>query len=150
VLTRSRWSDAPLRDIVRETLQPHGQAEAVRLEGPSVYLSADQSFSIALAIHELATNAIKYGALSVPSGKVSIAWEAGRAGTDDAFAFKWTETGGPVVAMPRRRGFGSRLLNRALAPQFGGSVDISYRPEGLRFTLHTTMKRLRTDSSAAA
>ncbi|MBB4632455.1 sensor histidine kinase [Sphingosinicella soli] len=150
VLTRSRWSDAPLQDIVQETLQPHGHGESIRLQGPAVYLSADQSFSMALAVHELATNAVKYGALSVPSGKVAIAWEAGRAGTDDVFAFEWAEADGPQVALPKRRGFGSRLLKRALAPQFGGAVDIAYRPEGLRFTLQTTMKRLRTDNAVSS
>lgn len=150
VLTRSRWSDAPLRDIIQETIRPHGHDEAIRFQGPSVYLSADQSFSMALAVHELATNAMKYGALSVPSGKIAITWEAGRAGSDDAFAFEWAEIDGPAVAVPKRRGFGSRLLNRALAPQFGGAVDIAYRPEGLRFTLRTTMKRLRTGGAATA
>lgn len=150
VLTRSRWSDAPLKDIVEETLRPHGNAAAIRLNGPSIYLSADQSLSIALAVHELATNANKYGALSVPSGKIDIRWQAGRAGTDDPFAFEWIEADGPFVALPKRRGFGSRLLNRALAPQFGGVVDVTYRPEGLRFTLQTTMKRLRTETAVPA
>ncbi|RKS88876.1 sensor histidine kinase [Sphingosinicella microcystinivorans] len=150
ILTRSRWSDAPLKDIVEQALRPHGNAEAIRLSGPSIYLSADQSLSMALAVHELATNATKYGALSVPSGKIDIRWQAGRAGTDDPFAFEWIEVDGPPVALPKRRGFGSRLLNRALAPQFGGAVGVMYRPEGLHFTLQTTMKRLRTETSAAA
>jgi len=150
VLTRSRWSDAPLKDILEETLRPHGNAAAIHFGGPSIYLSADQSLSIALAVHELATNATKYGALSVPSGEIDIRWQAGQAGTDEPFAFEWIEANGPPVALPKRRGFGSRLLQRALAPQFGGAVDLMYRPEGLRFRLQTTMKRLRTDVSVAA
>ncbi len=144
VLIRSRWNGASLSDIVQETLRPHGHAEAISLEGPPISLSADQTLSMALAVHELATNALKYGALSVASGKVAIRWEGGQEGTDDAFTFTWIEADGPKVSAPKRRGFGSRLLKRALVPQFGGAVEIDYDPDGLRFTLRTSMKRLRT------
>lgn len=149
ILTRSRWSDAPLRDIVAGTLEVHRHAGAIHIDGPAVYLSANQALAMGLAVHELATNAVKYGALSVSGGTISITWQAGTPGSEEDFRFEWTEAGGPPVARPTRKGFGSRLLERALVPYFGGAVDMAYEPGGLRFTLRTRMNRLHAGTDAA-
>lgn len=150
ILTRSRWSDAPLRDIVTGTLEVHRHAGVIHIDGPAVYLSANQALAMGLAVHELATNAVKYGALSVPGGTITITWQAGAPGSAEPFRFEWMEAGGPPVARPTRKGFGSRLLERALVPYFGGAVDMVYDAAGLRFALRTTMNRLHTDTAAAA
>ena len=91
-----------------------------------------------MALHELSTNAAKYGALSNNAGKVLIRWGV----ADDTFTFTWEETGGPPVDAPTRRGFGSRMIEQALASYFHGNVELSFKPNGLCFTLNAPMSGL--------
>ncbi|MCO5091956.1 sensor histidine kinase [Bosea sp. (in: a-proteobacteria)] len=140
ILTRSSWNSAPIGVVVEGALAPHRMGGGrIRIDGPPLQLPADQAMTMALAINELATNAVKYGALSVEGGEVAIRWSIGRPGSGDAFRFEWTERGGPPVAKPRRQGFGSRLVERVMAQKFQGEVVLDYRPEGLRYLLTTTM-----------
>lgn len=134
VLTNGASSaSAQLRDIVQNSLSVHAGADRERIiiEGPCVTLGSKQALSMVMALHELGTNAVKYGALSSSSGHIRINWyfDAGR------FIFFWTEKGGPCVQKPTRRGFGSRLIERTLAASLGGSAELHYLPEGLEFRL---------------
>ena len=130
LLTGASWEGAYLQEVLAGELAPHGE-DRVRLEGPAVRLSAQQALSLALVIHELATNAAKYGALSAAGGRVEVAWrlEAGR------LSLAWVERGGPTVTTPTRRGFGSRLIERTASHELGGRATARYRPEGVEVDL---------------
>ncbi|MBP0493631.1 PAS domain S-box protein [Roseomonas sp. SG15] len=136
MLVRSGWKGALLGEVLAETLEPHaGNAGAVRYsaEGPPVRLSSDTTVILNLALHELATNAAKYGALSAPDGHVEVVWELeARTGAETpAVVISWRERGGPPVRPPERRGFGSRMLERALPYQSGAEVSLSFPPPGV-------------------
>ena len=138
LLTAKTWQSAPIQSVVEGALTPHmSGAERFIIEGEHLALSAKQSLSMALTVHELATNAAKYGALSVPSGLVRISWST--KSVNDAgerqFIFTWHESGGPTVSKPERTGFGSRLITRVLAADFEGEVRIDYPPEGVTCVL---------------
>jgi PAS domain S-box-containing protein len=141
ILTQTVWARASLDYLVRESLKGHGDPMRFRIEGPSVELSSKTALAMALALHELATNATKYGALSQDRGLIDVTWSV----TDDEFKFEWRESGGPVVVEPTRRGFGSRMIERALAGYFSGKATIDYAPTGLVFTLHGPIEALTAD-----
>lgn len=120
---------ADLTAIASAVLAPYLGAEGrVRVRGGSVELPARAAIPMTLALHELATNAAKYGALSNHEGTVDLSW---RIGDDGTLFVEWLERGGPPVAPPARRGFGTRMIERSLASQLGGRVDIRFEPEGL-------------------
>ena len=120
-----------------------GNPAQIEARGPPAVLSPKQALSLSLALHELATNALKYGALSSDRGRVSINWDTGAPGSDDPFLFRWAESGGPPVAMPRRHGFGSRLIKNSLAQEFGGTVELEFHPDGVVCTLRSRMAMLK-------
>lgn len=130
LLSETRWEGADLRRLVEEELLAFslGTATRVSIRGPDLALPPAAAQSIAMALHELATNAAKYGALSQPEGRVDVAW---RGGGCEPLRLTWTERGGPRVARPRRRGLGTAILSRALAGSLGGSTRMDWRPEGL-------------------
>lgn len=130
VITDQNWAGANLRDLIERAVagQLQGGTRLV-LQGPPVGVAPKTALSLALAFHELVTNALKYGALSNPAGAVTLAWSVDAA--EGRLRLVWTEAGGPPVAAPVRRGFGSRLLERALAADLGGKVVLRYEPEGL-------------------
>ncbi len=135
LLTRSNWENASIADIAADTLQSRGgNAERVRVTGPEVLLGPKESVAIAMALHELNTNALKYGALSNEDGKVELEWSVAREGTPRV-RLVWQERGGPPVRPPEHRGFGSLLLERTLARDLSGSVDLEYRRGGVRCTI---------------
>jgi two-component sensor histidine kinase len=144
ILSRSSWNAAPIDAVVRAALSPlRGSQEQISITGPALDLTARQALSLALAVNELATNAMKYGALSCASGTISITWAPGAPDSYEPFRFIWRELGGPPVVTPMRKGFGSRLIERALAGDFGGEVRMDYAPEGLRCELTAPMGNLR-------
>ena len=126
LLTARNWSGADMTDIVARAMQPFAAGQ-IRTEGPSVDVSPQRALALSMALHELATNAAKYGALSVPSGRVELGWKA-RGGE---LHLSWTEQGGPEVQPPSRRGFGSRLLEQSLGREFGGEVRLQYPQQGV-------------------
>lgn len=129
LLNRANWEAAPLCDVIRSAAapcDPHGARLAI--SGPNVRVSPRMAVSLTLAIHELCTNAVKYGALSNGSGQVAIDWSV----EDGRLKLSWAEQGGPPVNPPQRRGFGSRMLERALAGDLGGTVQLEFAPTGLR------------------
>ncbi|MBP0446357.1 PAS domain S-box protein [Roseomonas sp. SSH11] len=133
VLTANEWSGAPLDEILRRSLAPHGGPPSrVSLHGLPFRLPSTTAITLGLAFHELATNATKYGALSTPEGQLEVRWDLQR-GLDGQRGLRiaWRERGGPPVTPPERQGFGSRLLEEGLAYQLGGTVRLRFAPEGL-------------------
>ena len=128
VLTRQNWEAGSIHHIVAEATAPHhGGDGRLAVEGPALDLEPKTAVAMALAMHELATNAVKYGALSTPAGRVEVRWSAeGR-----RLNLTWRETGGPPVQPVVTRGFGARLLERGLSAELDGSVTLDFRPEGL-------------------
>ena len=140
VLTRESWESASMLRIVEDALAPYrGAAGRFRIAGEDLRLPPKTAVSLALAIHELATNAVKYGSLSVDGGFVEIAWTVG----EGRLQFRWREQGGPAVAAPSRRGFGTRLIERSLAAEFEGEVSIDFRPDGVVCTVDAPLPRAR-------
>ncbi|MBX9991106.1 sensor histidine kinase [Phreatobacter oligotrophus] len=147
ILTQTEWTSAPILDVVEGALAPHRSGTGrFSVSGPPVMLSSRQALSLALAINELATNAVKHGALRQPEGQVSISWET----AGDAFRFAWLESGGEPVAPPRRRGFGSQLTERILPADFGGRASLDFAPTGLAYSLTGQLAALDTAEAAAA
>lgn len=134
VLTRESWDGADLRTLVETAIHPfQGPGpDAFQLSGPDMRVGPYAAISISLALHELATNAVKYGALSTPAGRVRIGWSVG---AGQVFRLEWIETGGPVVTPSDRRGFGSRLILQVLPDQLQGAAELEYRPAGIAFRL---------------
>ncbi len=133
VLTGMSVTAAEISAIARTAVAPHVDGDdRISIVGPQVYLSAQQALGLSLAIHELATNATKYGALSRPEGRITIRWDKQ---DDDRFTFDWQESGGPLVTEPTRRGFGSRLTERVVSDLFQGQAGIRFEPAGVAFSL---------------
>ena len=133
ILTRTNWSSAPVREVVEGALAPHRSRQgSIAISRPAVELSPKRALALALAVHELATNAVKYGALST-EGKVEIVWSESFVGGQPTFNFVWTESGGPNVVEPPKdkKGFGSRLIEGMRASAFGGNVRTVFGPGGV-------------------
>ncbi|RUW89929.1 sensor histidine kinase [Mesorhizobium sp. M7A.F.Ca.US.010.02.1.1] len=140
LLTRSNLAEADIHDVTRESLAPFRTGDGrVQVDGPPVMLSSKQALTLTLAVNELATNAVKYGALSNETGQIRVLWRAGRPGTEDPFYFSWVETGGPPLGPPVRKGFGSRIIERVLAQDFSGQAALMHDPSGIRCELTTQM-----------
>ncbi|PSO14475.1 ATP-binding protein [Bradyrhizobium sp. MOS003] len=141
VLVRENWEAAELREVVTEALAAHAEPESARLNfgGPDLRMRPSAALAISMALHELATNAVKHGALSNSSGTVDLAWKV-----DDRFELCWTELGGPPVVPPSRRGFGTRLIQQGLPHEFGGAdVDLRFAPEGVVCVIRASLQEIR-------
>lgn len=134
ILNREGWDGADLTDIVAEALRPFDHENRVHVKGPQIRLTAKAAVAFALGLHELVTNAVKYGSLSSEAGSIDICWSAraGLEGSSHRLKLAWQEKGGPSVRVPERRGFGSRLLERSLAAELNGTVDLAFEATGLR------------------
>jgi two-component sensor histidine kinase len=143
LLVETSWRAAPIRDILRSELGPYddGAGTRVLLTGPAVELSAELAVPIGMAIHELTTNAAKYGAFSTPRGWLEVEWDV--RGTDSARKLQlwWTERDGPQVEKPSRKGFGSSLIQRLLTTQCRAEIDFDFRRPGLRFQMSVPLIR---------
>ena len=138
VLTRENWEGAELSAVVADAVRPLDTADdrpsRFRVVGPSLRLPPRLALSIAMALHELGTNAVKYGALSAEGGRVDIGWNVRRE-VETRLSLRWTESGGPPVVKPTRTGFGSRLIERSLARELAGDVRLAYEPAGVICTI---------------
>jgi two-component sensor histidine kinase len=135
LLTSKRWHAIAFRDILNSELEPYQQAERVNLGGPDFDLEAEVATTVGMVIHELTTNAAKYGALSASSGTIDVHWTLETV-ADDADArvtLKWREHGGPQVQPPDKKGFGSILIERLIVRQFGGSAKFEFGRDGMVF-----------------
>lgn len=140
ILSRVNWEDTPMQELAREVLSSGpANRNAVQLDGPALVLPPKQALAIALALHELQTNALKYGALSVDGGTVSLNW---RLGPEARLDLVWTENGGPRVTPPDRRGFGTMMIEQGLAADLGGSAQLEFRPEGLVCRIEASCERV--------
>ncbi|SFR98219.1 PAS domain S-box protein [Sphingomonas jatrophae] len=134
LLTREVWGATTIDAVAAEALAAHDPDRSrITIDGPEVRIAPKTAISLALALHELATNALKHGALGTPAGTVRLAWQITSDAADTAprLQLSWIERGGPPVALPDRRGFGSRLIERALAAELGGSVTLTFAPAGV-------------------
>lgn len=137
LLVSQQWEGASLAELVLHQLEPFGtNGDRLSCEGPNVFLSSDEAESIGLALHELATNCVKYGAWSVPTGTVAVRWTFERDGEQPSpLNVQWVEHGGPAVKPPTREGFGRRVIERMVAQKLGGTVDLIFDALGVRWTL---------------
>lgn len=136
-LTRRHWENAELRELLAASLAPYATAAAERivLRGEDLVLRPRAVLTLAMAVHELTTNAAKYGALSTPAGRVEVRWQPEERDGKPMLVIAWIESGGPTVEPPARRSFGSRLIEGGIAAELGGQAVLEYVPEGLRCEL---------------
>jgi PAS domain S-box-containing protein len=129
LFVESRWTGAELRELISEELAPYRRNDGTRIsiEGPKLLLEPNTAQMMAVICHELTTNAAKYGALCGEDGRVAVTWTTS---TDRGFVLRWIETGGPPVAVPTRRGFGTRVIGK-MVQQAKGEIQFDWRPEGL-------------------
>ncbi|WP_374471437.1 sensor histidine kinase [Phenylobacterium sp.] len=136
ILTAEKWNGAELRDLLVEVLGIHSGAQGrITFEGPAIRLRPQSAVAVAMATHELATNALKYGALSIDRGLVHIHWAVDGAPGSEALRLCWSERGGPLVVPPSEKGFGSRLLGQGIARELNGDAHLEFRPDGVLFTI---------------
>ncbi|WP_230279764.1 CHASE domain-containing protein [Croceicoccus sp. Ery15] len=134
LLTQSEWGTTPVRSVIEVEMAPYAQGRdaVVEMNGPHVELAPNDALSMGLAIHELATNAAKYGALSTADGKVEVDWDLM---SDDLVRVRWRESGGPEVSQDRKRGFGTDLIEKIVAHELRNPVELVFEPTGVRCTM---------------
>jgi two-component sensor histidine kinase len=144
MLVSGMSESASVTDTINQALAPHVDSEGrASIDGPEFRMTPRQTLSMALTIHELATNAVKYGALSVDSGHVDVSWSLTPIdASEEILNFVWKETGGPTVTVPSTRGFGSRLISRVLAADFNGDVTVTYDPNGVICELRANIHKM--------
>jgi PAS domain S-box-containing protein len=144
LLAQNRWEGGELTAIITDETRPYHGADQFLIEGPPIILMPDAVQPVSLLIHELATNAVKYGALSATSGRVCITWRVSPA---DDLEIRWVETGGPAVAEPKNRGFGSKLVSEVATRQLLGRLDVAWLVSGMSLTLTLPGAVYRRDNS---
>ena len=131
VLTQASWEAAEIGDLLAQEMAPY-PAEQVTLVGPSLRLPARHALALGMVLHELATNAAKYGALSTPNGRLDVQWATfDIERPEPMLVLEWRETGGPAVSPPTKAGFGSRLIKVSVEKDLGGAVALDFAPTGL-------------------
>lgn len=141
ILTSGRGAQADMATLIRAALTAHTDDDRISLEGHTYSLPEKQALTLSLVVNELVTNALKYGALSTPEGRVVIGWGIEPGEGDDALSFRWREEGGPAVSTPARAGFGSRLIERVAGADFNGTAVLNFDPAGLVYTLEGRVPR---------
>jgi two-component sensor histidine kinase len=143
LLSQEKWQGSALQDVVSRVLQPYllNNPERVRMFGPKVPLSPRLAVVLAMILHEIATNAAKYGALSNDTGTVALDWEVIEESDGRKLRLIWTEAGGPHVTAPVQRGFGSRLIERSARDQLGGEATVDFLPRGVVYTVSCALDR---------
>ncbi len=141
VLLKGTWVEAQIADVVQSVLSTLGGPERFVVDGPQIRLGARATLSISLLLHELATNAVKYGSLSRDGGRVALRWQVEKAEEDPELRLDWRETGGPAVAEPSHRGFGSKLIRTGLAGI--GQVNLQYNVSGLEAEFRAPLSQLQ-------
>jgi two-component sensor histidine kinase len=141
VLTRESWQSADLGEVVAGALAPFGGGDVsrFRVQGPAVLLQPRAAVALAMGLHELATNAAKYGALHADAGRVRFAWEMV---APQSLMLTWTEQGGPPVSVPSRRSFGTNMIEGALACDLAGTATIHFDPAGVRCVIEAPLDEI--------
>ncbi|WP_298879932.1 sensor histidine kinase [uncultured Bradyrhizobium sp.] len=145
LLSQEKWAGSELRDVIARALQPFllTNPDRIRMAGPSVPLSPRLAVVLSMIVHEIATNAAKYGALSNETGRVTLDWEVIADAPKPRLRLIWTEIGGPPVTEPVRRGFGSRLIERSARDQLGGEATVDFLPRGVVCTVTCALDETR-------
>jgi two-component sensor histidine kinase len=143
LLSQEKWQGAVLREVIARVLQPYllNSPGRVRMSGPQVPLSPRLAVVLSMIVHEIATNAAKYGALSNDTGTVAVDWEMLEESDGRKLRLIWNEIGGPPVTAPVQRGFGSRLIERSVRDQLGGEATVDFLPRGVAYTLTCALDR---------
>ena len=150
LLARGQWRGTSMYPLMTSVLQPYQtdpEGERIRMQGPDVRLGSRPAQTLMLGLNELATNALKYGALSIPSGYVDVRWHVTE--TPPTLSLSWRERNGPEVGSPQRRGFGSRLIEGSLAME-SGSAQLSFEPDGLHCSIRLPLGTTTAEPPAAA
>jgi PAS domain S-box-containing protein len=143
ILNDASWTHAAIAPVIDGALSTYrDRPDRFCISGPEFEVAPRRALAIALAVNELATNALKYGALSVPEGKVEVSWSCDSADGMPIFRFVWRERGGPPVTQPNRQGFGTRVIKALLASDLGGKVELSYERSGVIYTLTAPLQNL--------
>ena len=137
LLSQEKWQGSELQDVILRVLKPYllNNAERMRMSGPKVPLSPRLAVILSMIVHEIATNAAKYGALSNDTGTVTLDWSLIKDSAEPKLKLVWTEAGGPHVTAPVQRGFGSRLIERSARDQLGGDATVDFLPRGVIYTI---------------
>ncbi len=135
VLVQQDWASAELGHVVRLTFEPYGMGDRITVDGPSLQLPPEVGVAMAMVLHELTTNAVKYGALSNESGRLQVSWRLDNGSGERQVHVEWTEIGGPPVTSPSRRGFGTSLIERSIIQQLGGTATPEFRADGLHYEI---------------
>jgi two-component sensor histidine kinase len=140
ILTQRSWDSADLHEIIASAIGPHSSTDTrFEIDGPILRLAPQAAVTLSMAVHELCTNAVKYGALSAAAGSVEIKWSIDK----DQFRWSWREQSGPPVIPPAQTGFGTRLIERSLATQLSAEVKIVYEPAGVVCTIVGPLSAVR-------
>jgi PAS domain S-box-containing protein len=149
LLSRENWKGVGLRDLIKEVLEPfgvaNGRSEHFVITGENIRLPAKQALALGIAFHELATNAVKYGAFSNTAGSIALSWTIEPMPEGDRLILHWQEKDGPPVTPPTRKGIGSRVIERGLPHELGGKVSLDYRVNGLVCTINIPVPRPEGD-----
>lgn len=148
ILTESDWKSVSLRSLVSQDILPF--ANRIEMDGPDIALRARTAQTFALLLYELATNAAKHGALSVPEGRVLLQWRIDNLGSDPLFHLHWKESGGPIVEAPARKGFGELLVRRIAPRDMAGKSEVRYDAAGFEYELQAPLRELIDTKAAAA
>ncbi|HEY2135407.1 MAG TPA: PAS domain S-box protein [Xanthobacteraceae bacterium] len=148
VLVRQDWTGATIRDLVGAQLAPFVREDgtSIELDGEPLRLKPDAVQNLGFALFELGTNAVKYGALAAPAGKITVRWDLAETGERKYVRFSWRESGGPPVAQPLRKGFGAMVIERFVAVTFGGRVESLFLPDGFCWTLEIPAEHLLSEA----
>jgi PAS domain S-box-containing protein len=150
LLTHQNWEGAGLRDLLDAALEPfgvaNGRTERFRIEGSDIRLAPKATLALGIVFHELATNAVKYGALSNDVGTILIAWKTETRPGGERLILSWREKDGPMVVAPARKGFGSQVIERGLALELEGAVRLDYHPQGVMCTIDIPLPRRPVDA----
>jgi len=149
LLSQSRWGGVGLTDLIRRQLAPYTTDANTQIGGPEVMLTAAETQAVAMVIHELVTNAAKYGALSSPDGRVSVSWDRTRADAAAILTITWRELGGPPVTAPVQSGYGSSLIRDLIPHELGGTVDLVFPSDGACCKIEIPLKRRCSDARAS-
>lgn len=136
LLSHARWEGADLASLVDEELEPYRAGDRISIKGPAIAIRPNVAQNFALAIHELATNAAKYGALSQQGGRLDVSWEV----EGDRLILRWLETNGPAVEKPKKLGFGSKVIEASIKRQLGGVIEKEWSGDGLRATVNVPVE----------
>jgi two-component sensor histidine kinase len=141
LLSKSGWQNVGLSALVRQQLAPYTTESNMKITGEDITLSAAETQAVAMVLHELVTNAAKYGSLSIPEGRVCVSWDRQELDTGVKLVFEWRELGGPPVAAEFPSGYGTSLIRNLIPHELGGTVDLIFTPDGVNCKIEIPLEQ---------